>query len=338
MARSQNSRVTQSSTVEEVGAWHLLLDRRLGRIRSIGGEGLGPLWGPDWGGVRLQRRSLSVIGASEWTTVRHTVLLCQAGRLAVRLLDGGPGGEEILVPGRLAVVADGERVQLEVIEGCQVLGASLDPVYVQAVSGGRIEAGGLVLGSRVGVRDELVAGLMEALVEEVGKEGGGGWAYTDSLASCFALRVATAYRAVEGSGLRSGAGRAVPFLVRKAIAYLHSRITEDVTLGELARHVGQSPFHFARTFKDAVGYAPHQYIIRQRVERAKQILLAGQRSPAEVAGEVGFCDQSHLTRHFKRVTGTTPSAFMQRAVGRGRFTRPVEEMVSGTGGSGAESC
>lgn len=313
-----------AASVEQVGSWHLVMDRQEGRIRSIGGEAEGPVVGPGWGGVRLQLRSFRCFEGGEWTALRHTLLVPVFGTVAV-----GVGGEERRAGaetglGRVAVIAEGETFSLLGDGPIHLLGLTLDPAYVQVVSSGQIPAAGLVLESRVGAVDELLSALVPALHRELLTAGTGGSPYADALAASVAIRMATEYRSVGPVGGGSAAGRAVPFLVRKALVYINERIGEEISLESLARHVGQSPFHFARAFKDAVGYAPHQYLIRQRVERAKQMLLVGRRSPAEVAGEVGFCDQSHLTRHFKRVTGTTPSQFMRITSGRARYSRPAD--------------
>jgi AraC family transcriptional regulator len=69
-----------------------------------------------------------------------------------------------------------------------------------------------------------------------------------------------------------------------------------------------SPYHLARLFKQATGDSPHHYLIQVRLTSARALLSAGsgQRSLAEIAAAVGFSDQSHLTRHFKRQFGVTP--------------------------------
>jgi AraC family transcriptional regulator len=79
-------------------------------------------------------------------------------------------------------------------------------------------------------------------------------------------------------------------------------------LNDIAEAVHLSPFHVARLFKQALGVSPHQYLIQVRVNSARSLLSAGsgERSLAEVASAVGFADQSHLTRHFKRLLGVTP--------------------------------
>ena len=61
-----------------------------------------------------------------------------------------------------------------------------------------------------------------------------------------------------------------------------------------------------------MGIPPHRYLTGRRLDRARRMLLAGRR-PAEVAVEVGFHDQAHLTRHFKRMLGVTPGAYAASA-------------------------
>jgi len=68
------------------------------------------------------------------------------------------------------------------------------------------------------------------------------------------------------------------------------------------------PTHLVRAFTHTHGLPPHQYLTGRRVELARQLLLDGQR-PAEVAAAVGFHDQSHLTRHFKRYLGVSPARY-----------------------------
>jgi AraC family transcriptional regulator len=77
-------------------------------------------------------------------------------------------------------------------------------------------------------------------------------------------------------------------------------------LEELAQQVGMSLFYFSRLFKQSLNITPHQYVIGQRVERAKQLLRNSELPLADIALECGFANQGHLNRHFKRLTGVTP--------------------------------
>ncbi|MFE5052459.1 AraC family transcriptional regulator [Streptomyces sp. NPDC056637] len=93
---------------------------------------------------------------------------------------------------------------------------------------------------------------------------------------------------------------------------LDARLLDGISLDEAARLVHAHPTHLVRAFSGAFDIPPHQYVMSRRVDLARRLLLGGQ--PAgEVATAAGFYDQSHLTRHFKRVLGTTPGRYARTA-------------------------
>ena len=100
--------------------------------------------------------------------------------------------------------------------------------------------------------------------------------------------------------------------IRRARQYLDEGYVRDVSLSELARACGCSPFHLARAFTVQFGLPPHAYLNNLRVAHAKRMIRAGM-SLAEVAYAVGYCDQSHLNRRFKKIVGVTPSQYAQRS-------------------------
>ncbi|MFI9586175.1 AraC family transcriptional regulator [Streptomyces sp. NPDC052236] len=89
---------------------------------------------------------------------------------------------------------------------------------------------------------------------------------------------------------------------------LDERLREGIALHEAARLIHAHPAHLVRAFSGAFGIAPHQYLMSRRVDLARRLLLDGQ-PPGEVASAAGFYDQSHLSRHFKRVVGITPGRY-----------------------------
>ncbi|WP_201294584.1 MULTISPECIES: AraC family transcriptional regulator [unclassified Nocardiopsis] len=100
--------------------------------------------------------------------------------------------------------------------------------------------------------------------------------------------------------------------VERARRILTEHLVAPPTLEELAARVGMGPFALSRAFRAAHGLPPHAYLNQVRVQRARELLAAGRRS-GEVAAEVGFADQSHLTRHFRRHLGVPPGSY-QRAL------------------------
>ncbi|MFZ6050121.1 AraC family ligand binding domain-containing protein [Pseudomonas sp. CR3202] len=99
-----------------------------------------------------------------------------------------------------------------------------------------------------------------------------------------------------------------PRAVAQAREILSARLAEPPSLEELAAMVKLSPFHFARTFRRATGMPPHAWLKQQRLDQARALLKAGC-APASVAAQLGFADQSHLTRQFKQAYGVGPGEY-----------------------------
>ena len=120
-----------------------------------------------------------------------------------------------------------------------------------------------------------------------------------------------------------------PRVARQLRAFLDAHATEQVTMAAAATELDASPTQLARGFASAFGIAPHAYVMGRRLDAARSRILDGQ-PLADVAADLGFCDQPHLTRRFKRFLGTTPAQFAGRARERsaephasGPFHRPT---------------
>lgn len=105
--------------------------------------------------------------------------------------------------------------------------------------------------------------------------------------------------------------RPEPDAVARARTYLEENYAATITLDDLAAQVHFSPFHLLRVFRQTTGLPPHAFLLGVRVRRAKTFLTNGL-PIAEVARHVGFSDQSHLHRHFKRILGITPGQYAQQ--------------------------
>jgi AraC-like DNA-binding protein len=96
--------------------------------------------------------------------------------------------------------------------------------------------------------------------------------------------------------------------IRRARAYLSEHFNEPISLDEVSAYAGISSYHLVRSFSRDTGLPPHSYQIHIRIERACTLLRAGV-PLAEIASSVGFADQSHFTRHFRRIMHTTPGHY-----------------------------
>ena len=151
-----------------------------------------------------------------------------------------------------------------------------------------------------------------ALAAETTEEGVGGSLYVDAVARQLSVHILRNYATVS---FRESAGRGglSPLRARHVSDYVETHLERSISLEDLARIAGLSPWHFLRQFKERFGCAPHAWVLRRRLERAKGLLSKGELPIKEVAGLAGFSDQSHLTRIFRRFLGTTPRVFRDSA-------------------------
>lgn len=98
--------------------------------------------------------------------------------------------------------------------------------------------------------------------------------------------------------------------IERVCHYISNHYGEDVTMAQLASIACLSRFHMQRKFLRIKGVTPYEYLIKCRVDKARELLKSGL-APAAVAAEAGFADQSHFTRFFKRLVGITPGRFQQ---------------------------
>jgi AraC-like DNA-binding protein len=105
----------------------------------------------------------------------------------------------------------------------------------------------------------------------------------------------------------------LPGVARRARDVLHAHCGQDIGLQTLAELCGVDRFRLTRAFKSAFGLAPHAYLVQLRLSLARQRLASGD-APVAVANQLGFADQSHLGRWFRRAYGLTPADYRQRCV------------------------
>jgi AraC family transcriptional regulator len=157
-------------------------------------------------------------------------------------------------------------------------------------------------------RDEALAYLCfacaEMLVERVPAKSQRVTHLTKLIASCLAEKYTTA--ATEKADFRGG----LPVRqLRKVEDYVHEHLADDMSLDSLAELAELSPFHFSRVFKQTTGMSPLQFVTRERITRAQQLIRETKRSVIEIGLDVGYKNPSHFAQVFRKVVGVTPTEF-----------------------------
>jgi AraC family transcriptional regulator len=161
--------------------------------------------------------------------------------------------------------------------------------------------------------DPLLAEIGCAIAAELQAETAAGSLLVGALASSLAARLVQKH--VSASSAQSFPGRISQGLDRRrllrVVDYIEANLEGDLSLERMATIACLSRYHFARAFRQAVGQSPHRYVSAKRLERAKALLIHGDRSLVDIALALSFSSQANFTRAFRQATGQAPGQFRQ---------------------------
>jgi AraC family transcriptional regulator len=158
------------------------------------------------------------------------------------------------------------------------------------------------------IRDRQLEAIAMMLFSELKQENLGSRLYIESLANVLAVHLLRQY-ATAKPHLTIYAGGLPQHQLLQVLDYIHEHLHQDIKLADLADLLGISQFHLGHLFKQSLGTSPYQYLLGQRIERAKQLLKQTDRSIMEIALMCGFSSHSRLSKQFRQLTGMTPRAY-----------------------------
>jgi AraC family transcriptional regulator len=158
------------------------------------------------------------------------------------------------------------------------------------------------------IRDPQIESVGLMLLSELQQGNCGSRLYIDSLSNVLAVHLIRQYTATQPQHPIYEGGLPQRQL-SQVLDYIDAHLEQDIKLADLAALLNMSQFHFSYLFKQAIGTSPYQYLLQQRIERAKQLLKHTDQSIMDIAFACGFNSHSHLSKQFRQLTGTTPKAY-----------------------------
>lgn len=231
---------------------------------------------------------------------RHTIILNRSSFVGIACTIGRQRLDHTAMAGNVTLIpAD--------VDWTATAGGTLDNIVISiprasfAAAAARADRPSLTIAPQIRGRDQNLQAIVNEMIEEPvsATQPGARWhdltsELLDHLADAYSVGVKSRQR-----GFLSAAE------VGRINAYLATRLEQTVAIDDLAGVVAQSPSHFPRVFRRTVGLSPHQYVVRLRLRRARELIRAGL-PLAEAALGSGFVDQSHLSYWVQRIHGTTP--------------------------------
>jgi AraC family transcriptional regulator len=270
----------------------------------------------DWNGILVHHHRLAP--QLEWApapqATAHIVNLVMRGAGAQQTRLDGRVTHLRPTPGLVSLLPSLAPASYQWDSWFEVAHFYLSPALVTAAVAeiARTDPDGVEFVPNPGFRDPLIMQLGQALLNEL-KEGGPlGRLYAESLTQTLVLHFLGHYSTLS-TPRASPSHRLSTAQLNLVLDYIQDNVAADISLNDLAALAHLSPSYFVRQFKHAVGMPPFQYLIHCRVERAKELLTKEKQTLAHIAQTVGFADHAHLSRHFKRLTGRSPSDFRQES-------------------------
>jgi AraC family transcriptional regulator len=168
----------------------------------------------------------------------------------------------------------------------------------------------LSLVGRTGFQDPLLVQIGLSLWQELRQQTAADSLYAQTAAQMLTVHLLRHYAKAQ---IREVTGRLSVHQIERITSYVTAHLAQELSLDTLAEQLGFSPYHFARLFRQTTGETPHQFVTRQRLNRAKQMLRETTLPVAYIALESGFANQSHLTRVFRQQIGLTPHDYRRNA-------------------------
>jgi len=267
---------------------------------------------------RVKANSLRVLlitdppGLIEVPGLRNTLVSIHVGpSVQVSCRRGGQSHQGMAVHGDIDIIPADTPSLWEIKEKDTALVLSLSPELLQAVAEEfDFDLDRTEIKNRFQVRDTQLENIGWALKAEMESGYPCGNLYIDSLAVSVATRLLRCHSSASIEPEKQN-GRLAGRRLKEVLSYIEDNLSQDISLNDIAAVVGLSASHFKSLFRQSVGLPVHQYLIRRRVERAKQMLGENEMSISQIALEVGFAHQSHLAHHMRRLLGVSPKVLRQ---------------------------
>jgi AraC family transcriptional regulator len=257
--------------------------------------------------VRLERSRKSPIG-DELTMLWPTIGVVRAGTAVLeQRLRGGASQSLPLAPGSVLVYPEGASVFIRLAQSIDSTCLQLSPRLIALVAAGLDRSPRLAIASRP--CDEQIERLASLFEAEASSGCVNGRQYGEHLARALATYLLRSYSA-ESAGAPSDPSRSAR--IAAVQQYIEANLGQDLSINALANLAHLSRYHFARFFKQSTGLAPHQYVLKCRIDEGKRLMRQTTLDLAEIAQQLGFRDQSHFTARFRKLTGVTPKRWRGR--------------------------
>ena len=264
-----------------------------------------------WPGLRVERFQVEAMSLPAHVHDHHLLLLHQGPQPVGSTHQQGHRVEQaVFRTGDAGLYPRGEYGPLAWDGPADVIHVHLDAPALENRARQDLDLKYFALHQRFRFEDGLLTQLGRQLLAAVGASHPLGQLYVESLATTLSYHL-IAHHATFERPLAGPSTRLPAAVLARIEAYLEASTEQPVTLALLAGLANLSVFHFARRFKQTTGQSPYQYVLGWKMQRARQLLRAGELPLGAISDALGFASPAHFSAAFRRAAGQTPRAFQR---------------------------
>ena len=274
--------------------------------------------GKPWNGFHVKEHGPTEAEVHEVMLLKHVICLQISKPAEIKWQGDGRFVNKSIEPGQISIYPANKLHSGAFRHAGGHIAVFLEPEFLAQAMDKGVATGQVELRWEHGVDSPALRELVLLLHAEARQSNAPDGHYATAIARLIAIHLVQ-HSSVKVTGSAKQGGLS-PTRMRKVMDYIEQRVGEQLSLSELAAAAGLSVFHFSRVFRQSTGMSPFQYVMKCRIGQAKKLLLEPDARIGDIALECGFCDQAHLTRHFKRLAGVTPAVFV-RSLGHRNISR-----------------
>ena len=237
----------------------------------------------------------------------HYVVLHLGGLKKVERRRDGPTVSAIAGDGALTVVPAGTAFTWTTTGPIAFAHLYLRPEHFESAFDDADDRGVNLL-ARVAIRDRILEPLFREMLSEIERPSSLSTLRLDTLFDSFIVRLALRYDSRRAGQSREAFALA-PHRLQRVLDYIESHLEDDISLKDIVAASGSSQFHFSHAFRIAMGVSPYRYLIEQRIQLAKVLLVTGHASLDEVSRRCGFNSAHQFSVMFKHQMGIGPKRY-----------------------------
>lgn len=264
-----------------------------------------------WQNIGLQYHTQPAMKSPDFQPIQHVLVIHLKLETKVERNLGGHYQWGNNLPGDITVIPANVNYWIATVQESEVLLLTLNPQFVSHLAHESIKPERVEIVPHFAQSDPLIYGIGQALKSELESDGLASHLYAEFLCNALSMHLLKRYSSQQHT-IREYSDGLPRYNLIQVLDYINTHLDQNIKVAKLAEIVEMSRYYFDSLFKQSIGISPYQYVLVQRVERAKQLLKQQELLIPDVALACGFANQSHFTKCFRQLIGVTPKAYREK--------------------------